>query len=54
MGNTDQRWYAFRNLVRARDYAAAQKLLDADKALLDLRNQTGETGCGCPSASTLT
>jgi ankyrin repeat protein len=43
MGNTDQRWYAFRNLVRARDYAAAQKLLDADQALLHLRNQTGET-----------
>jgi ankyrin repeat protein len=43
IGDTDKRWYAFRNLVRARDYAAAQKSLDADKALLGLRNQTGET-----------
>jgi ankyrin repeat protein len=43
MGNTDRRWYAFRNLVRARDYGAAQKSLDADTALLQLRNQTGET-----------
>jgi ankyrin repeat protein len=39
----DSRWYAFRNVVRQRDYDAAQKMLDADRALLDLRNLTGET-----------
>jgi ankyrin repeat protein len=43
MGDTDRRWHAFRDAVRARDYEAAQRLLDADKALLNLRNQTGET-----------
>jgi hypothetical protein len=43
MGDTDPRWYTLRDLVRARDYGAAQKLLDADKALLDLRDQSGGT-----------
>jgi ankyrin repeat protein len=43
MASTDSRWYAFRNIVRRRDYDAAQQMLDADRALLDLRNQTGET-----------
>jgi ankyrin repeat protein len=43
MGDTEQRWYAFRDLVRRRAYDEAQKLLDADRKLLDLRNQTGET-----------
>jgi ankyrin repeat protein len=43
MGSTDQRWYAFRNAVRRGDYDEAQKLLDRDLKLLDLRNGTGET-----------
>jgi len=43
MSDTDPRWYALRNAVRSRGYGAAQKLLDTDKALLTLRNQTGET-----------
>ena len=43
MSDTDPRWYAFRNTVRARQYGEAQKLLDADRKLLDLRNGTGET-----------
>ena len=42
-GGTDARWYAFRDAVRHRDYVQAQKLLDADRTVLDLRNQTGET-----------
>jgi ankyrin repeat protein len=43
MTDTDARWYVFRNVVRSRDYGAAQKLLECDRELLDLRNSTGET-----------
>jgi ankyrin repeat protein len=43
MTSTNPRWYAFRDTVRRRDYGTAQKLLDGDRELLDLRNSTGET-----------
>jgi hypothetical protein len=41
--STEQRWYAFRDAVRRRDYGAAHKMLDDDRALLTLRNGIGET-----------
>jgi ankyrin repeat protein len=43
VSDTDLRWYALRDAVRSRDYGAAQILLAADKALVHLRNRTGET-----------
>ena len=41
--SAEQRWYAFRDAVRRREYGLAQKMLDDDRTLLTLRNGIGET-----------